>query len=223
MRRHVRLALVAFRGHDLRNAMTGLVGFADRDLSALWRQVQTAAEAETALRDILPALIDTYGLAAGALAADWYDELRDKVAAPKAFRAIPADIRDSGAHALIGWAVSEAQDTGTLQTLIIGGVQRRIANFSRQTVMGSAISDPGAHGWQRVGAGECKNGFCDMLIGRGAVYSEASADFAAHDHCQCYAVPAFDGEPRPVKPFTPSLREATDADKARVKEWLATH
>jgi hypothetical protein len=62
-----------------------------------------------------------------------------------------------------------------------------------------------------------------MLIGRGAVYSEATADFAAHDHCKCSAVPAFDGEPRPVKPFTPSLREATDADRARVREYLATH
>lgn len=203
--------------------MTGLVGYADRDLAALWRQVQTAAEAEVALRDVLPALIDTYGLAAGALAADWYDELRDKVNAPKSFRAIPADIKDSGAHALIGWAVTEAQDVTSLQALIIGGMQRRIANFARQTVMGSSIEDPGARGWQRTGVGECASGFCDMLIARGAVYSEATADFAAHDHDKCYAVPAFDGEPRPVKPFTPSLREATDADKARVKEWLETH
>jgi hypothetical protein len=111
-------------------------------------------------------------------------------------------------------------------------MQRRIANFSRQTVMGSSVADPKARGWQRVGAGECKTGFCDMLIGRGAVYSEASADFAAHDHCKCSAAPAFDGEPRPVKPYTVSPRRTIDpetgkpvidANFLRAKEWIATH
>jgi hypothetical protein len=212
------------RGLDLRDGVESLVDdFAAHDLDDLWRQVRNAAEAETALRDILPALIDTYGIAASALAAEWYDDLRDKVGPRGRFRAIPADIKDSGAQELVGWATAKATDLGTLQTLVLGGMQRRIANFSRQTVMGSSIADPGARGWQRVGVGECTNGFCDMLIGRGAVYSEATADFAAHDHCKCSAVPAFDGEPRPVKPFTPSLRTATDADRATVREYLATH
>jgi len=214
---------VATRGLDLRDATRGLVGLAERDLRTLWAQVRNAAEAETALRDILPALIDTYGMAAGALAANWYDELRDKVSAKGAFTAITADIRDSGTHSLIGWAVTEAKDMDSLQSLILGGMQRRVSNFGRQTVMGSSVADPAALGWQRVGAGECKQGFCDMLIARGAVYTEATADFAAHDHCQCTAVPAFGGEPRPVKPFTPSLRQATDADRARVREYIATH
>jgi hypothetical protein len=30
-----------------------------------------------------------------------------------------------------------------------------------------------------------------MLIGRGAVYTEASVDFEAHDHCHCGAEPAW--------------------------------
>jgi hypothetical protein len=30
-----------------------------------------------------------------------------------------------------------------------------------------------------------------MLLGRGAVYTEASADFEAHDHCNCGAAPAW--------------------------------
>lgn len=211
------------RGLDLRDGVQGLVVFAERDLAALWRQVRDAAEAQTALHDILPALIDTYGLAASALAAEWYDELRDKVGVPGRFTALTAEINDTGAHALVGWAGSKATDLSTMQELVLGGMQRRIANFSRQTVMGSSIADPQSRGWQRVGAGECTNGFCDMLIARGAVYSEASADFAAHDHCKCSAVPAFDGEPRPVKPFTPSVRQATDADRARVRDYLATH
>lgn len=208
------------QGLDLRDGVTGLVGYAASDLDALWRQVRNAAEAEVALRDILPALIDTYGLAASALAANWYDDLRDKVGVKGSFRAIPADIKDAGAQALIGWATTTATDLPGMQGLVLGGMQRRIANFSRLTVTDSSIADPGARGWERVGSGECD--FCSMLIGRGAVYSEASADFAAHDHCRCSAVPAFDGEPRPVKPYTPSLQQSP-ADQARAREWIASH
>jgi hypothetical protein len=211
------------RGLDLRDGVQGLVVLAEDDLAVLWQQVRDAAEAQTALHDILPALIDTYGLAASALAADWYDELRHKVGTKGRFTAIAADVKDTGAHALVGWAGTKATDLSTMQELVLGGMQRRIANFSRQTVMDSSVADPQARGWQRVGVGECTNGFCDMLIARGAVYSEATADFAAHDHCKCSAVPAFDGEPRPVKPFTPSVRTATDADRARVREYLASH
>jgi hypothetical protein len=209
------------RGLDLRDGVTGLVGLASRDLDILWREVRTAAEAETALRDILPALIDTYGIAASALAADWYDELRHKVGAKGRFTAISADIKDTGAHALIGWVTTQATDVNSLQSLILGGTQRRIATFSRDTVIESSIADPSARGWQRVGSGECA--FCAMLIGRGAVYSEASADFAAHDHCNCSAAPDFDGEPRPVKPYTPGPRHGSEADFARAKAWIANN
>ena len=184
-------------GLDLRDGIDGLNGYAQNDLNALWRQVQSAAEAETALRDILPGLIDTYGAAAGTLAADWYDELRDKVGVPGSFQAIPADIPDSGAQALVGWAKAQSTDYAAFQGLILGGLQRRIANFSRSTITGSSIADPAAVGWQRVGSGRCE--FCAMLIGRGAVYTEATADFRSHDHCHCSAAPAFVGAPRPVE------------------------
>ncbi|HET7666550.1 MAG TPA: hypothetical protein VFK56_10870 [Mycobacterium sp.] len=195
--------------------------YANRDLAALWRQVKDAAEAQVALHDILPALIATYGAAAATLAADWYDELRDKVGVGGRFRAIPADIPDAGAHALVGWAATEAKDYSSFQTLIVGGMQRRIANFSRGTITGSAIADPKATGWQRTGSGECA--FCSMLIARGAVYTEATADFASHDHCHCSAVPEFAGQPRPVQPYTPSIRNISDADRARVRDYLRTH
>lgn len=207
-------------GLDLRDGVQELYGYARRDLDALWRQVETAAAAEVALHDILPALIGTYGAAAAVLAANWYDDLREKTGVKGRFTAVPADIRDTGAHALVGWALTEAQDYGTFQTLIEGGVQRRIANFSRSTVVGSSLADPKAEGWQRTGSGRCA--FCAMLIARGAVYrSESTADFSAHDHCHCSAVPAWGGQPIPVRPYTPTNRNITDADRARVKAWIA--
>lgn len=205
---------------SLRSQQEALTRLALNDLAALWRQVSNAAEARVALNDVLPALLDTYGQAAAAVAAEWYDEARAVADASGSFRAIPADIRDSGAYELAGWASSKGTDLDSIRTLAEGGAQRRILNFSRQTVMGSSLSDPAANGWQRVGVGSCD--FCAMLIGRGAVYSESTSDFASHDHCHCAAVPAFNGAPRPVKPFSPSVRD-TKKDQARARAWIATH
>jgi hypothetical protein len=205
---------------SLRKQQEALTRLALNDLAAMWRQISNAAEARVMLNDVLPALLNTYGSAAAAVAAEWYDEARRAADVSGSFRAIPADIKDSGAYELSGWATSKGTDLDAIRTLAEGGAQRRILNFSRQTVMGSSLADPAAHGWQRVGAGSCD--FCAMLIGRGAVYSESSADFASHDHCHCAAAPAFDGAPKPVKPFTPSVRD-TKKDQARAKAWIASH
>lgn len=208
---------------SLRSETTELVRLADRDLARLWRLVANGAAADEALHDLLPAIVLEYGALGGAVAAEWYDQQREKVGAKGRFTATPIAADDRGTHALIGWALSEAKDDVSLQALILGGAQRRIADHVRYTVAGSAVADPAASGWQRVGVGACKDGFCDMLIARGAVYSEATADFAAHDNCKCSAVPAWSGQPVPVKPFSPSLRNVTDADRARVREYLRTH
>lgn len=173
----------------LRRGVALLANELAADLTVVWREVERAADAGKALHDILPALIEQYGLAAGTIAAEWYDELRAKRGIGGSFTAIPADIPDVGAHALVGWALDTATDYTAFQTLVLGGSQRRVANFARQTVTVSSTIDPKARGWQRVGVGECD--FCQMLIGRGAVYSEATADFQSHDHCHCYAEPAW--------------------------------
>lgn len=202
----------------LREGVASLTTLASRDLAALWKQLERAARAEEALRDLLPDIISVYGAAAATLAADWYDDLRDKTGVKGRFSAIPADIKDPGAQALIGWAITEAQSYESLQSLVEGGVQRRIANYPRMTVTRSSVADPAARGWQRTGVGSCA--FCQMLISRGAVYSEDTVDFASHDRCQCGAAPAFGGEPLPVKPYTPSARKGSEADRERVRTYL---
>lgn len=208
---------------SLRADTASLVRLADQDLSRLWRLVANGAAADEALHDLLPAIVREYGAAGAAIAAEWYDQQREKVGAKGRFIAMPIEADDRGAQSLVGWALATAKDDATLRTLILGGVQRRVADHVRLTVMDSALTDPQATGWQRVGNGGCTNGFCDMLIARGAVYTEATADFAAHDHCECSAVPAWKNEPIPVKPYTPSKRTVSDADRARVRDWLATH
>lgn len=202
----------------LRADTARLVSLADRDLARLWRLVSEGASAEVALRDLLPAIVQQYGAAGAAMASEWYDDAREKAGVRGAFTAMPLEADDRGSQSLIGWALREATDDATLKSLVLGGVQRRIADHVRGTIMGSSVADPQAQGWQRSGVGECH--FCAMLIGRGAVYSESTADFASHDSCRCTAVPAFKGQPRPVKPYTPTRRNVTDADRARVRAYL---
>lgn len=173
---------------DLREGLNGLFTFAQRDIDTLWANIGEAKAGEV-LHDVLPSLIDSYGSAAATVAADWYDSKREAKGVRGNFRAIPADIKDTGTHALIGWALATATDDTSFKTFILGGTQRRVRDFSRLTVQDSSIRDPGARGWERVGVGECE--FCQMLLDRGAVYTEASADFQAHDHCKCDAAPAF--------------------------------
>lgn len=175
---------------ERRDAVADLNRLAANDIERLLGDLTNVSDVQTALNDILPALIQRYGLAAATLAANWYDDLRDELGIRRRFSAIPAEVSDVGAPALVGWASSTATDDAAFQTLLLGGVQRRIAQFDRLTIMGSSIADPSARGWQRVGAGECD--FCSLLIGRGFVYSEATADFESHDHCRCTSEPVWD-------------------------------
>lgn len=204
--------------------LAALIALAIAAVRELWPSFTTPEAVRDALADILPGLVGLYGSAASALAADWYDEIRDELEIDGRFRAIVADLPDLGrTESLAGWGVDPLfgePDVAAAQALVEGGLQRIVANASRDTVIASALADPRALGWQRIGTGSADCGFCRLLIGRGAVYSETTANFAAHDNCDCTAVPAFGGQPVPVKPFTPSKRQATDADRARLRAYL---
>lgn len=192
------------------------------DLDRLWQSVRGDPRA---LQSILPELVQTYGSAAASLSADWYDDIRADSGVRPGFSAVVPEPRELGTSQLIGWARAEATSAESFQTLIEGGMQRRIQNFSRDVVTESSVRDPGARGWMRIGSGNCD--FCAMLIGRGAVYTKATADFASHDHCRCDAAPAFAPDQiRAVRDeFVPSARsrsEETKAeDRARVAAWIA--
>jgi hypothetical protein len=87
----------------------------------------------------------------------------------------------------------------------------------------SVAADDYAQGWRRVTSGAAC-GFCRMLAGRGEVYTEATADFASHDHCGCGAEPVY-GQGRGVRGYTASQRTRSDAtraaDNARARAFIA--
>lgn len=70
-----------------------------------------------------------------------------------------------------------------------GAATRLVLDAGRDTVRQTTVADPKCIGWRRVGRGRCD--FCRMLIGRGAVYRESTAQFQAHDHCTCSAEPVY--------------------------------
>jgi hypothetical protein len=184
------------KAREQRAALLGLTSRAASDLQTIWRQVNTAdaLKAKAALLEVVPPLGDTYSLASAALAADWYDSLREEKGARRRFSAEPAGLVDRSRYeALVGWAISPLfgaePDAGAMLSNLDGGLQRIVANAYRETVTTASVRDPSARGWAREGVGECD--FCQMLIGRGAVYTEATADFESHDRCHCIAVPAF--------------------------------
>lgn len=179
-----------------------------------------------ALNDVLPGLILTYGETAAVVAAEWYDDARSAASASGRFSATPARLAPVGADALIGWAAKTATSFPTMLSLIEGGTRKRVNNGARLTVTRNAIRDPRADGWQRYARPDgCT--FCKMLAGRTVLYrSESTAEFSAHDFCNCQAAVAFTGTPRPVKPYTPGPRERSKAgggDYERAKAWLKSH
>lgn len=174
---------------QLRSDLDLVATLAASDLNAIWGRAESRRQIEEPLRDVIPGLITAYGSAAATIGADWYDETRDEAGARGRFSAVVGTPRDSDPQRLVSWALGRASDLTGFQALILGGVQRRITNFSRQTIAESSVADPAARGWKRVGVGQCT--FCARIISRGAVYTEATVNFHAHDHCKCSPAPAW--------------------------------
>lgn len=182
------------------------------------------ADVLDALNDELPGLILVYGEMAAVVASEWYEDARSAAGVPGAFIPSPSSLRDPGVDGLLGWAAKTANSFEAMLTLIRGGVHKRVANPARATIIDNAARDPRSVGTQRFARTSGGCAFCRMLASRGNVYrTESSARFAAHDNCTCVAVPAFGGAPLPVRPYTPSDRNISDADRARVRAWIAAN
>lgn len=209
----------------LNSSLAVVTAAAIQELDPLW--VLKPAELRPALFDVLPALVDKWGMAAASVAADWYDELRDAAAVAGRFTAIVPPLDNLGAEALAGWGtdalkaepVTLDSPTVTAQSRVEGGLQKRLVNAANLTVTESTVQDPAARGYmRRTRPQACK--FCLMVASRGGVYTKASATFACHERCYCEAVPAWGGQAMPVSPYKPSARPQTAADKARVRKWI---
>jgi hypothetical protein len=143
-----------------------------------------------------PEIVSYYSDGTAALAADQYDDLRFQANVAGSFTAEPViDLREERIRRGVLWSVEPLYGVTDipLATERLGQVvQYETANPYRDTITTNTRRDPRAVGWRRIAGGGCQ--FCNMLAGRGAVYTESSAHFASHPHCRCSAEPVFDGE-----------------------------
>lgn len=118
-----------------------------------------------------------------------------------------------------GQGIERAMQTGFVASS--GSAARLALQGGRDTVLDTVRADPKARGWQRWPSPDACD-FCLMISDRGAVFSPATADFAAHDHCGCVAGPAYETSTK-VRDYTPTVRHVTDADRTRVRAYLREH
>lgn len=179
------------------------------------------------LLDAVPEMIDYYALGTSALAADFYDDERDRAAVPKRFTAEPI-VTDRGEKVgrMVAWAseplLAPEPDKAQVALRLVPEVQKEIARPFRDTITTNTERDPSAVGWRRVTSGSgCK--MCRMLADRGAVYKQSTARFATHGSCHCSAVPAFsdgDGPEASVMQYVASQRRRSEKDRERLRDYL---
>lgn len=212
-----------------RQAQTDVTTLAFRELDAQWRMLDTshAPSAVRALEEFLPELIQAYGEIGAAVAADYYEDLRESSPAIRqAYAAVMADaIPLDTIQKNVGWAVKpmfQGNPDGALGR-VLDITDRLVKGQGRQTVETNVVRDPARARYARVPTGASTCAFCLTMASRGAVYlSEASASKDYHGHCDCAPTPMWDGDAYPEGYDPDSLyetykraRRQTDSDSLK--------
>jgi hypothetical protein len=177
------------------------------------------------LLDAVPEVIGYYSAGSSALAADFYDDERERSAPPKLYVAEPVILdRVVKIRRAVAWAADplfeddEAKSSARLAEV----VQLETSRPYRDTILENRRRDPSAAGWRRITNGGCK--LCRMLADRGAVYIDTTARFAAHPSCKCTAQPVFSsddyGDEANVMQYLASRRKRTSEQQEALREYL---
>lgn len=181
----------------------------------------------------LPLVVPSYYDAAGALAVDWYDEIREESRPSTLY--VPEIIGDSATD----WIEREAEkylreldsidfeaQVAAMTDEITRLAEKEVARGYRDSVLGNTRQDKDAIGWSRVTRpGACK--LCVMIADRGAVFRKETANFAAHKSCHCAARPEFrngkHGPEASVEQYLATTKRRTSAQQKRLREYLNTN
>ena len=210
-------------------ALTLVTGEAVSTTLRLLGQVSGSPEQQRAiLLDGVPDVINYYSFGSSALAADYYEDERERQAAPKLYVAEPVIVeRTEKIRRAVAWASDPlfTDDPSGVEGRLADVVQLETARPYRDTILANRQRDPSAVGWRRITNGGCK--LCRMLADRGAVYSDTTARFATHGHCKCTAQPVFTssdyGEEASVMQYMASRKRRTPAQRAALREYLNTN
>lgn len=217
---------MAASASQVRETLSSLADRGTARLAAVLTSLNGSAEQiRGELLDLTPGLVAAYADGTSALAADWYDDIREEAEPRRLYLAEPvvAD-RSEKIGRMVAWAAeplfATEPDVQQVALRLLPQVQKEIARPFRDTITTNQRRDPEAVGWRRVSSGSgCK--FCRMLADRGAIYKAESARFAAHGSCHCAAEPAFgDGPEASAMQYVASQRRRSEKDRARLREYL---
>lgn len=200
----------------------------DAAVTALGRLSGVPSERRAVLLEAVPGIIGYYSEGSSALASDFYDDERERAAAPKLYLAEPViEDRVVKIRRAVAWASDPlfSDDVDLSSSRLAEVVQLETARPYRDTILTNRQRDPSAVGWRRVTNGGCK--LCRMLADRGAVYIDTTARFAAHPSCKCTAQPVFSssdyGEEASAMQYLASRKRSTPESRARLREYLNTN
>lgn len=174
------------------------------------------AKVRDAMLDVMPALVREHGNQAAAVAADWYEGIRQrelgngrrvKVEGGYPEDAVTRRVRSAMGHAFRG---NSERALEVLETSLDKFVKQK----GRDTITEQANRDGNL--WARVPRGATTCGFCLMLASRGFAYSSEHAASRRqrdgnkyHGNCDCQPVPMFGDQPPVIDGYDP----------ARLNEW----
>lgn len=199
-------------------AQAGLAAVVARALLAAFPHLNLSDSRSIALfTKLVEAVVAKYAAASATLSVRSYTAARKAADVPGAFTPIPADVPTADdVQAAVEWAVRSQivpePDLSALERDVTLSAQKLVQDTGRSTIIDNVQRDRQASAWYRqTEPARSKTGvcaFCAMLASRGAVYTEQTADFAAHPGCQCHAEPVFAGY-KP-SPQVQQWREAWD-------------
>lgn len=226
---------------QVRSGLTLVTAAAVADTRTIAASAGTPSEIRASLFAAVPLIVDKYIAGSATLALDWYDEIRAAAKTRHAYSPSPVTaVSDKALMTSVAVAtdplyrleqehqrltdelIQQANDAA--MTALGPLVQKSVASGFWETMTVNSAEDPDALGWQRfTRAGACK--FCLMLAAKGAVYTEVTADFAAHTSCHCLAGPSFDpNAPRATAmQYVASSKNRTPAQQKALRDYLNQH
>lgn len=220
---------------EVRAALTVVTASAVAEVQQVAQKAaESPATTRAALFAAVPLIVGDYFDGSSALALDWFEEIREDASPPHLFTPTPAALLDDDSLSTmvavttrplfdVEQRIRDDVESAFKESLaaIEAEVQKSVATGFWDTIVENSEDDPDAVGWQRFARpAACK--FCLMLADKGAVYTETTANFAAHTNCHCVAGPSYDPDaPRAsVMQYVASARRRTDAQRAALREYL---
>lgn len=203
-----------------------IVRLAQRDLRKFFALLDlTQPEvARDALLDFLPQLTATYGDIAAVAAAEWYENLRGKVAGLPSYETVlSSGVKREAIVETVRWAAGGlwGDDPQQVRRVLDGCVQAWVKYSGRDTVARNVEFDPAKPRYARVPRGAHSCAWCAMLASRGFVYhTKETAGYVEgtfHNDCDCEIVPSFEAKSAHITGYDPdTLYAQYKAARAKV-------